>query len=152
MRQAMATVARRLLALAFAGLLASGTITFAAERKVTPPHGKSAAPDRPATLRVPDVRGKAYVFAKGMLEETGFAWRVSGSVGGFAANEVVSQAPAPGTKVVDNGAPTVRLQLRKAKGYAQRGAPENVSPFPGTEIRPAGAAAKALGTVEPGDH
>lgn len=131
----MAAAARFLLALCFAGLLASGTLAFGAERPPTTPLGKPAAPPAPETLLVPDVRGKAYVFAKGMLEDGGFAWRVDGSVHGYAANLVASQAPAPGTKLVDTGAPTVTLRLTGAKGYKQAGAPEDTSPFPGTEIK-----------------
>lgn len=132
----MAAALRFLLALAFAGLLASGTLAFGAERPLTKPLGKPAAPPAPETLLVPDVRGKAYVFAKGMLEDTGFAWRVEGSVHGYAANLVASQAPKPGTKLVDTGAPTVTLHLTGAKGYQQLGAPEDASPFPGTEVKP----------------
>jgi beta-lactam-binding protein with PASTA domain len=136
MREGMATVLSRLLALAFVGLLATGTLTFAAERSPSTKHAKRAATARPTPLLVPDVRGKAYVFAKGMLEEEGFAWRVEGSVRGFAANTVASQSPAPGVRVVDTGAPTVTLTLHAVKGYAQLGVPENTAPFPGTEIRP----------------
>jgi PASTA domain-containing protein len=131
----MAAAARFLLALCFAGLLASGTLAFGAERKPAKPLGKPAAPPAAETLLVPDVRGKAYVFAKGMLEDGGFAWRVEGSVHGFAANLVASQSPAAGTKVVDTGAPTVTLHLTGAKGYEQAGAPEDASPFDGTQIK-----------------
>jgi beta-lactam-binding protein with PASTA domain len=131
----MAAAIRFVLALGFAGLLASGTLAFGAERTPTTLHRKPAAPPPPATLLVPDVRGKAYIFAKGMLEDDGFAWRVEGSVRGFAANSVFGQSPAPGTKVVDTGAPTVLLQLSKAKGYEQLGEPETKSPYPGTEIK-----------------
>jgi PASTA domain len=131
----MAATARFLLALFFAALLASGTLAFGAERQPAKPLGKPTAPPAPETLLVPDVRGKAYIFAKGMLEDGGFAWRVEGSVHGYAANLVASQTPAPGTKIVDTGAPTVKLRLTGAKGYEQLGAPEDVSPFPGTEIK-----------------
>ena len=131
----MAAAARFLLALCFAGLLASGTLAFGAERQPTKPLGKPAAPPVAETLLVPDVRGKAYVFAKGMLEDSGFAWRVEGSVHGYAANLVASQSPKPGTKLVDTGAPTVTLHLSGAKGYDQAGEPEDASPFPGTEIK-----------------
>jgi len=131
----MAAALRFLLALGFAGLLASGTLAFGAERTPTTPHRKAAAPPAPEILLVPDVRAKAYVFAKGMLEDSGFAWRVEGSVRGYAANSVSSQAPAPGTKVVDTGAPTITLRLSRTKGYQQLGTPESASPFPGTEIQ-----------------
>jgi hypothetical protein len=131
----MAAAIRFVLALGFAALLASGTLAFGAERTPMTPHAKPAAPLAPAMLLVPDVRGKAYVFAKGMLEDGGFAWRVEGSVRGYAANSVSAQSPEPGTKVVDTGAPTVTLRLVKIKGYEQLGDPENAAPFPGTEIQ-----------------
>ena len=125
----------RLLALVFAGLLATGTLTYGAERaRTTAQKGKPAA-GKPKNLLVPDVQGKPYVFAEGMLEEKGFAWRVTGSVSGYAANTVVSQTPAPGARVVDTGAPTVALELRANPRYAQVGVPENAAPFPGTAIR-----------------
>lgn len=125
----------RLLALVFVGLLATATLTYGAERT-----GTSRAADKPAapkrqTLSVPDVRGKPYVFAEGMLEERGFAWRVTGAVPGFAANTVASQSPAPGVRVVDTGAPTVALELRANSDYAQVGVPEAKAPFRGTAIR-----------------
>jgi PASTA domain len=125
----------RLLALAFVGLLATGTLTYGAERSATTPLKAKAGATGPKTLRVPDVRGKPYVFAEGMLEEKGFAWRVVGSVAGYAANTVVSQDPAPGVRVVDTGMPTVSLGLEANRAYAQVGVPENASPFPGTPVR-----------------
>jgi hypothetical protein len=125
----------RLLALAFVGLLASGTLTYGAERASTGPRKAKPGASASKTLRVPDVRGKPYVFAEGMLEEKGFAWRVVGSVAGYAANTVVSQDPAPGARVLDTGMPTVSLGLQANRAYAQVGVPENASPFPGTPIR-----------------
>ena len=74
------------------------------------------------------MRQQAYVFAKGILEDGGFAWRVEGPVEGYAANTVASQNPAPGTKVMDTGEPTVVLHLAKNPSYAQNGLPENKSP------------------------
>ena len=132
--RALSAAFSRLLALVFAGLLFSGTLTYGAERMPATPQAKrvSAAAK---ILVVPDVRGKPYVFAKGMLEEKGFAWQVTGPVAGFAANSVASQAPAPGTRVVDTGAPTIKLQLTKNGEYAQAGVPENAAPFPGTALR-----------------
>jgi hypothetical protein len=80
------------------------------------------------------VRRQAYVFAKGILQDAGFAWRVEGAVRGYAGNTVVSQAPAAGVSVVDNGAPTVVLRLRRSDGYDERGVPENTSSYAGTAI------------------
>ncbi len=47
-------------------------------------------------LIVPDVRGQAFVFAKGMIQDAGFAWHVTGSVGGYAVNTVATQRPCRG--------------------------------------------------------
>jgi len=55
----------------------------------------------PTPIVVPDVRREAFVFAKGTLEDAGFAWKVNGKVHGFAANTVIRQSPAAGTKVYD---------------------------------------------------
>jgi hypothetical protein len=129
-------------------LLATATITFAAETRQAPAPAPAAEPTVPRTLLVPDVRRQAYVFAKTTLEETGFAWRVTGSVAGYAANKVVSQSPAPGTFVLDTGAPTVVLSLVRGR-YPQDGAPENSSPYPGTEIRLPGAPARPKPAATP---
>jgi hypothetical protein len=91
-------------------------------------------------LVVPDVRKQAYVFAKGTLEQDGFAWRVEGGVAGFAANVVVSQSPAPGSRIVPDGSPIVVLRLSRNGAYKQEGVPENVSPYPGKTARLVGAA------------
>jgi hypothetical protein len=92
---------------------------------------------------VPDVTRQAYVFAKGMLADGGFAWRVRGPVGGYAANLVAAQDPAPGTRVVDNGAPTIVLRLERNPGYGERGLPENAAPYAGSAAVPAAEAAEA---------
>ena len=63
-----------------------------------------------------------------MLEDGGFGWKVSGSVGGYPANVVVSQSPKPGTHVIDTGAPTIALRLVAGRG-AQLGLPQNRSPY-----------------------
>jgi hypothetical protein len=121
----------RLAAFALAALLAvtTATVTFAATR------GPSTAAAEPAQLVVPDVRRQAFVFAKGSLEEAGFAWMVKGKVRGYAANTVVAQSPAPWTKVRDTGAPTITLRLVRNPRYAQEGTPEDVSPYRATAIR-----------------
>lgn len=117
-------------------LFATAAIAVAADQTSNPTAGAvPAAPAAPATLTVPDVRGKAYVFAKGILEDAGFAWNVGGSVGGYAANIVSAQSPAPGTHLVDTGAPTVSLTLVRTGGYRERGAPENASPYAGTVVK-----------------
>jgi hypothetical protein len=69
-----------------------------------------------------------------MLEDAGFAWKVTGSVEGYSANTVATQYPAAGTKVVDNGMPTVRVTLSRNSHYPQKGDPENTSPYAGSRI------------------
>ena len=129
--------------IACALILLSATITWAAGSTLSTPETPVAEPvaAEPEALVVPDVRKQAYVFAKGSLEQEGFAWRVEGSVPGFAANVVASQTPAPGTKVVPDGAPIVVLRLSRNPSYAQEGTPENVSPYPGKPARLFGAEA-----------
>jgi PASTA domain-containing protein len=125
----------RLLALTVIWLLGAATFTLAAEKKAAPPTTAVATQAaRPTLLTVPDVRGKAYVFAKGILQDAGLAWRVQGSIQGYAANAVVYQSPQAGTRVVDNGAPRVTLRLSKNSAYGERGLPENEAPYAGTRI------------------
>jgi hypothetical protein len=85
-------------------------------------------------LTVPDVRNKAYVFAKGILQDAGLAWRVRGAVQGYSANVVVWQSPSPGSRVIDNGAPIVSVRLSKNAAYGERGLPENEAPYTGTRV------------------
>jgi hypothetical protein len=124
----------RLAALVVIWLLAAASLTFAAGSKQisqSPTQGGKAK-EKPEVLVVPDVRRQAYVFAKGILQDAGFAWRVDGSVKGYAANTVVVQTPAPATRLVDNGAPTVVLRLERSAEYPERGLPENASSYKGT--------------------
>jgi hypothetical protein len=125
----------RFLALTVIWLLGAATYTLAADTVPIAKHEKkSEAVAKPHVLTVPDVRKKAYVFAKGILQDAGFAWRVEGSVKGFAANTVTVQRPAPGTKVIDNGAPVVILTLTKNATYGESGLPENSAPYKGTRV------------------
>jgi hypothetical protein len=131
------------LAVAAVALLTTAGLTFAATstlsaQPTTSPETTSALPP----LVVPDVRHQAYVFAKGMLEQGGFAWRVEGAVHGYSANIVASQTPAPGSKLVANGAPTIVLHLQRNAGYAQEGTPEDKSPYAGVAARKFGVAAR----------
>ena len=93
----LSSVFARIVALTAILVLGSATISFAADSQfggaATPNEVTVAAPE---LVTVPDVRGQAYVFAKGTLEEAGFAWRVAGAVQGYPANTVVSQSPARG--------------------------------------------------------
>src|SRR3954469_2783298 len=135
----------RVLVVTAVWLTASGTLTFAADKTLVssaPAKAPVAAPK--PTLTVPDVRSQAFVFAKGILSDGGFAWHVVGSVRGYATNRVASQRPAPGTVVVDTGAPTIRLSLARGS-YTQSGTPSDVAPYAGTVIilaAPAKAPAK----------
>lgn len=126
----------RLAALTVIGLLMATSITFASATQKMKEKEEKAAPVQagPKTLRIPDVRGQAYVFAKGILEDAGFSWQVVGPVKGYAANLVSLQSPAPGTLVLDNGAPTIELRLERNIEYSERGLPENSSPYAGSEL------------------
>lgn len=137
----------------FAGLLlAGGTITLAAYRVATQRPTLVAVPRGANMLTVPRVTGQAYVFAKGILQDAGFAWHVKGPVKGFAANTVVDQSPAPGSVVVDTGAPTVALTLTRNRAFTELGAPDNAAPYAGTAVRLAAAGAQATsGDATPAD-
>jgi hypothetical protein len=123
--------------------LLTGTLGFAATNTLSSSTPTAATPvaAAPEPLVVPDVRKQAYVFAKGTLEQGGFAWRVEGAVPGFAANTVVSQSPEPGARLVPDGAPIIVLRLSRNSAYAQQGLPENVSPYPGKPARLFGVSA-----------
>jgi hypothetical protein len=125
----------RFLALTVIWLLGAATYTLAADTVPIAKHETNAqAVAKPHVLTVPDVRKKAYVFAKGILQDAGFAWRVEGAVKGFSANTVTVQRPAPGTKVIDNGAPLVVLSLSKNLTYGESGLPENSAPYKATRV------------------
>jgi hypothetical protein len=126
----------RFAALVLIWLLAAAGYTFAAGGgggAVTTTQAADGA-EKPTILVVPDVRRQPYVYAKGMLQDGGFAWRVLGDVDGYAANTVTAQSPAPGTRVVDTGAPTVSVRLAKNEEYPEHGLPENESTYRGTRI------------------
>ena len=117
-------------------LLAGGTLTLAADRAaVQRPTLVPAVPAAPTTLTVPDVTGQVYVFAKGILQDRGLAWHVTGPVQGYAANTVAVQRPSAGSVVFDTGAPTITLTLARNPVYVQRGTPENDAPYTGTVVR-----------------
>ncbi len=119
--------------LVFAGL------TYAAQQTAATPAPQVTTPAPAATtpqlLVVPDVHGQAFVFAKGMIQDAGFAWHVTGSVGGYAVNTVATQRPEAGTQVVDTGAPVLTLTLVRNTHYKEHGQPENDSPYAGTAVR-----------------
>jgi hypothetical protein len=136
----------RFVALTVIVLLATATLTFAAENRTVaaPAPQAAAAPAKRAVLVVPDVRNEVYVFAKSTLEEAGFAWKVTGGVPGYPANRVAAQAPAAGTRVIDTGAPTISVALSHNSAYEQKGEPENASRFTGTALVLADAAGNPI--------
>jgi hypothetical protein len=135
---------------ALAWVLGTAAFTFAADQ--TQLIGSTPKPDAAAAkapeLTVPSVTGQAFVFAKGMLEDSGFAWRVVGSVHGYAGNQVIAQSPAAGMRVVDTGAPTVVLNLVRGK-YAENGVPEDTPSYTGTAIKLAGVTEPAAPKAKP---
>jgi hypothetical protein len=131
----------RLTALAAAGLLVSATISLAADKPAArKPATHVNAPRK--VMIVPDVRHQLFVFASGMLEDSGFGWKVRGAVGGFPSNVVVSQSPKPGTHVIDTGSPAITMVLARGRG-SQLGQPQNRSPYGASLIRRAKRAAKS---------
>jgi hypothetical protein len=151
----MSSFVPRLLALTVIWLFATAALTFAAAHKMggapaVVPVTKAATTAAPRVLVVPDLRRQAFVFSKGTLSDAGFSFRIEGSVKGFASNTVVSQSPAPGTRVIDTGAPLVVLHL--ARTGAQLGLPEDVSSVTPTAVKLAAlpdAAAKQAVAVLP---
>jgi PASTA domain len=144
-------IASRLPRLAIVGvvlLLASATLAVGAAKRLTAVPQGAPAPVSAPTLVVPDLSGQAFVFAKGTLEDTGFAWHVMGPVHGYAANKVASQSPPAGTRVRDTGAPTIIVKLARTS-YAEVGEPEDVSPYRGTPVQPIRlAAARAVPSAQ----
>jgi beta-lactam-binding protein with PASTA domain len=134
---------RRLLFLAaiLPALTASAIAYAAAGRRLAAaaPATTTARAGIPTVLVVPDLHREAFVFAKQQLQDDGFAWKVIGGVRGYPANTVISQSPAPGTKLVDTGAPLITLTLQRNKQYAPLGEPQNTSPYSPTKNRLAGS-------------
>jgi|1185.fasta_scaffold80861_1 hypothetical protein len=125
----------RLAVPAAVALLSTAAIAVAASGgNGSPVPAAAPAPAAKVLVRVPDVQGKVFVFAKGMLEDAGFAWKVTGSVQGYSADTVATQYPAAGTRVVDTGMPTVRVTLSRNSHYLEKGQPENTSPYAGSKI------------------
>jgi len=152
----MSSFVPRLLALTVVWLFATAALTFAAAHKMgasttAAPVTKAAPAVAPRILVVPDLRRQAFVFSKGTLTDAGFSFRIQGSVKGFPSNTVVSQSPAPGTRVIDTGAPLVILHL--ARTGAQLGLPEDVSSVTPTAVKlaplPASTAEQTSATIAP---
>ena len=137
---ATATIAARIAAFVLLGIAVTAGVSWASSQGVpsAPPTQTGTTQTQSSPLVVPDVRGLAFVFAKGLLEDDGFAWKVTGAVHGYPANTVVTQDPAPGTRVDDVGEPLVTVTLEKTKGYPQTGEPEDRSPYGGGKPKLAG--------------
>lgn len=150
LRRISAGLVARVVAVVGVAIATTAGVTWAASQGLpqvgSVPAVTNAVPAAP--LVVPDVRQQAFVFAKGTLEDDGFAWRVDGAVHGYAANTVVAQSPAPGTKVVDTGAPPVTLTLERNVTYGQNGEAEDESPYAATALEPA-ELASAVGPALP---
>ena len=114
-------------------MFASATLTWGAAKRLTAVPAAKHTPVAKPTVVVPDVTGQAFVFAKGTLEDAGFAWQVRGRVHGYSANTVATQTPAAGTKLIDTGAPVVTVTLTRGK-YPETGEPADVSPYLGTAV------------------
>src|SRR3954453_20052705 len=127
----------RLAVVVVVALAATAGLTFAAGKNIqaSSPAAAPTASRKVETIVVPDLRNQAFVFAKGQLEDLGFAWRVNGSVHGYAANTVVSQSPPAGTKLINTGSPLIVLTLARNSKYAQSGAPEDSSSYRPTTVR-----------------
>jgi hypothetical protein len=150
MLKRLPTFLPRIAVLVIVALAATAGLTFAAGSKVAsapavPTVDTTVAPP----LVVPDVRNQAFVFAKGALADAGFAWRVVGSVHGYAANIVVSQSPAAGSHLIDTGAPLVTLTLKRNGSYTEAGDASDTSPYPGTVVQPSDLAGNAIGPANP---
>jgi len=146
----LALLLPRAVIVAVVWVLGTAAFTLAADNTIvgSSKPNASATPAAQPELIVPSVSGQAYVFAKGILEDAGFAWHVAGSVHGYSSNRVVTQSPAAGTRVVDTGAPTVTLRLVRGP-YDQLGQPADNSPYSGTAIRLAGLASVTSPAVKP---
>lgn len=142
----LAALLPRAVVVALVWVLATAALTFAADTTIIGPSSATSSKSVPAKapeLVVPSVTGQAYVFAKGILEDAGFAWHLTGPVFGYASNRVMAQTPAAGTRVVDTGAPMIVLRLVRG-AYAEKGRPVGTSSYPGTKIKLANLAAATV--------
>jgi hypothetical protein len=141
----LAALLPRAVVVALVWVLATAAFTFAADTTIIGPSSatSTSVPAKAPELVVPSVTGQAYVFAKGILEDAGFAWHLTGPVYGYASNRVMAQTPAAGTRVVDTGAPMIVLRLVRG-AYAEKGRPVGTSSYPGTKIKLANLAAATV--------
>jgi hypothetical protein len=69
-------------------------------------------------------------------------------VHGYAGNTVARQSPPAGTRVRDTGAPTISINLKRT-AYAEKGTPEDVSPYVGTPVQPIALASVSVTPATP---
>jgi hypothetical protein len=132
-----------------AALAASGWFMFhKSPQTISPAPGRHTAAQRSHTIVVPDVRAQTFVVAKSTLEAAGLAWVVAGKVKGYHANLVAAQSPAPGTKLIDTGAPLVSLRLHKSG--SQIGTPQQRSAVAGTQVEVRGAPSSGVAAAATG--
>jgi hypothetical protein len=135
----------RIIVIVLVFVLATATLTFAASRQATHAASVTTPPKKRAVLTVPSVTGQVYVFAKGVLEDAGFAWRVGAGAKGYAGYRVVAQTPIAGTRVFDTGSPTIVLRLERDAHYATAGhAADSGSPYPGTAVELVGSVSRVV--------
>jgi hypothetical protein len=127
----IATAAVSLVAIVLAG--SSASVRGAIPVNALTDHQSKTHAAAPQVLLVPNVCRLTYVFAKGALEDAGFAWKVEGDVQGYAASHVARQLPAPGSVILATGTPTITLTLARNTAYKDRGVPDNSSPYDGTK-------------------
>ena len=123
--------------------LVTGTLAFAATSTLSTPATPAAAPGAPRSRSRSSSRTSASRPTSSRRARSSRAASPGGSRApcpGFAANVVVSQSPAPGARVIADGAPIIVLRLSRNGSYEQEGVPENVSPYAGKPARLVGAA------------
>jgi len=126
-----------------AALAAGGWFVFhKSPETISAAPGRYNAAQRSHTIVVPNVRAQTLVVAKSTLESAGLAWVVVGKVKGYHANLVVAQTPAPGTTLIDTGAPLVSVRLQKSG--SQIGTPQQRSAVAGTQVEVRGAATSGV--------
>ena len=126
-------------------------------RRGDPSHARRE-PRRPAPSRRSSSRSSCRTCAsrptssrRASLEQDGFAWRVTAPCPGFAANVVVSQSPAPGTRVFDDGAPTSSLRLSRNATTRRRACPRTSRPYAGKPSPGRSACGAAEAKDRPGE-
>ena len=143
-----AAIVPRMAVIGLVWLLATATLTYAAGELTTP----AKVATTPAATPRPDSHRPATSATRRSSSRRGFS-RTAASAGESrapctATRQTLSRpsSPRPGTQVVDTGAPTLKLTLRRGT-YPQDGTAQNASPYAGTSIllpKRSSAAAQSL--------